>query len=245
MPRVEQDDHRRDEQQVPVAQQQVERAFVRDRLLRRSLAVAAGDDVHTALHPREHRDARHDQHGGRGHERRRTEVDERLREPRTGDRADRAADPQDRKQALALLLAVEVRRERPELGDRRVAEEAHPEEEGEPDRYRRSREDREDHEIGQEEREDEPQQLRSPDALRDLPVRMHHADHQHGLRGAGVELHLGPAVEKDERLAHRLQQVVGAQQEKRREHHRGCGHGLPGLDLREWTEGASEPLSKP
>ena len=50
-----------------------------------------------------------------------------------------------------------------------------------------------------------------PNRSGQLAVEVHDADHQHRLAGAGVELHLGAALKQDQRLAHRLQQVVRGQ----------------------------------
>jgi hypothetical protein len=65
-------------------------------------------------------------------------------------------------------------------------------------------------------------------------------DHQHRLAGARVELHLGAALQEDQRLANCLEQVVRGQQQERRERHQRDERDLVRLDPAEGAERARE-----
>ena len=75
----------------------------------------------------------------------------------------------------------------------------------------------EDDEVRGEEEVDRGDEPLPAHAAGERAVRVDHHDEQQRLPRGGVLLHLGAAVEKDERLARRLEQVVrGQQQEDRR-----------------------------
>ena len=76
---------------------------------------------------------------------------------------------------LPCSSRVDVRGERPELRDDRVAEHADPQEERQADRHVVLRQHREDDEVRDEEQEDDREQLHPPDPARELAVDMHDA----------------------------------------------------------------------
>ena len=198
--------------------------------------------------PLDHDDQRHageqDDDGG-AHQHVRPERHQRFREQAPDHRADRAARADDREQALALFVGVDVRGQRPELGHDRVAEHAHPQEERQADRHVGLRQYREDGEVRDEEQEDDREQLHPPDPARELAVQMHDPDHQHRLAGARVQLHLRAALKQDQRLANRLEQVVGGEEQERRHRHHPGGRGLLGMDLGERPKDGGERVLKP
>ncbi len=170
--------------------------------------------------------------------------DQRSREEAARHGADRAPPSDDREQPLALLGAVDVRGERPELRHHGVTEHADPQEERQADRQGGSRQDREHHEVRGEEQEHDDEQLEAPEPARETAVDVNHAHHQDGLCGPRVKLHLCSALQEDERFADRLEQVIGRQQQKGGQGHEGDGRRLFGMNLGERTKYPGENIGE-
>jgi hypothetical protein len=106
-----------------------------------------------------------------------------------------------------------------------------------PDDHAGPHQDREDDEIGDEEQIDSGDQPLPPDAPGERGVRVDDDDQDQRLARCRVLLHLGSAVEQNQRLARGLEQVVGAEQQEDRAREEGRRDRLCGFDP---AEGADE-----
>ena len=168
-------------------------------------------------------------------------LDQPVRDARAEDRAERGAEADDREQALAFRLVVDDVGERPELRDDHQDEDADPDEERDGERHAHLRQEVEHHQARREERRHGVDEAHARTA-RDQPgvERDDKRQHDH-LAGRHVGLELGRPLAEDERLAHRLEDVIRHQDEEhvqRQEHRRET---LAGVDV---GKNAEEPIER-
>jgi hypothetical protein len=102
---------------------------------------------------------------------------------------------------------------------------------------------REEDEIDDEARIDDGDERETADAPSDGTINAGYDDEQNGLPGRRVGLHLSPAVQQDERLSRRLEQIVRSQDQKDGQPQHGCAEGLLGLHLGERAQERSEQVA--
>jgi hypothetical protein len=163
-------------------------------------------------------------------------VDQAIGNPRSDHRPERCPETDDRKEALAFILRIHVVGERPELGDDHQVEDADPDEEDDCQRDLHLGERIEEEQTRQEEHRDEVDQPH-PRELRDQPaVQRHHERQQHHLGGGHIRLQLGRSFPQDERLPHRLQDVVRHQDQEDVQRQQQRGRAFTGVHVGEHAE---------
>ena len=167
-------------------------------------------------------------------------LDQPVGYPRARHRAERGAEADDHEQALALFLGVDVVGEGPELRDDHQAEDADPDEEHDGERHAKLREDEEDHRARGERHRDDIDQLHAAELRHQPSVERNDESEHHDLTGGQIALELGRALAEDQRLAHRLEDVVGHQDQ---EHVQAEEQGGGRLALADLGEQVQEPLN--
>ena len=253
---VQDDEQDRDEQDVAVAEHERERVALLEGRLGRGGPGRGGDRARAAPVHRhvedegeEQQPRRQVQHQVRAH----VGVEETPGGPGPDRAARGRADPDDGEEPVARVLRVDVVRVRPELGDDRQAEEAHPHVERHADeRHPGVHRDREGEDVRREEERHPDDQLHPVDARREPAVGGHEGHEDEGLAGGGEGLHLGRALDperleelrhlgaQDERLADGLDHVVRDEDQEHVHEHEEGASPLPGVDLGEEPEKAVE-----
>ena len=141
-------------------------------------------------------------------------LDQPVGDARAEHRAERGAKADDREQALALGLVVDDVGERPELRDNHQREDADPDEEGYGERDADLRQKVEHHEARREKRRHDIDEAHARSARDQLGVERHDEGQDDDLSGRHVGLELGRPLPEDERLAHRLEDVVRHQDQE-------------------------------
>jgi len=243
---VEQQQQHADEQQVAVPAHELEPAATVERAgVARGGADRHGRPVPPATDPE--RDEGVEQQHGRRQEHERVHAqrsEQHVRHHPTQDGADRLPEAHDAEQPLALLVRVDVVRERPELGDHHEVEDAHPEEErdmqaGGP----RRREHDEDDQVRDEEQRHAEHEALAVHPTREPRVGGHQEQQQQRLARRDVTLQFRPALGEDERLAHDLDDVVGQEQQEHAQREQQDVRTLPGAHVPERQQQPVEPAA--
>src|SRR6185436_10082433 len=240
---VEQHDERGNQPQIPVGEYQAEAAGSRQRRRRGAtplfVALADAQIDEDARREEQRRDVEDDLW-------RDARVKQTTRDQRAKGRAGGHPDHDDREQAVAGLLAVDVVGEGPELRHERHVEDSDPDEEGDAHvRHVRGDGRREQLDGDDEKERDADQQLRAVHARGEPAVKGNGRHQEEGLSRRGVRPNLRAAAQQNQRFAHGLddgvadqeQEDVRQHQERRRafagphlgkERERTVQRGLPG-----------------
>ena len=178
------------------------------------------------------------------HHRERSEAagEQSLGDERSDGRARGGADGDQREQPLALRPRIDLVRVRPELGDRREAEDPHPHEEDEPEVGEPGpAAQEEDLDAAEEEQEHRGQETRAREPLGHPSVKRDIGDEGEGLRRRRVGLQLRAPGEQDQRLARGLQDVIRGQEQEDVQAHQEDGRALAGPHVGEESQRALEP----
>ena len=243
---VQEENEKRDQEEIAVLSQQPEGAAPADALLlspRPRRRVPQSALPFPGVHDPGQREAHEKERSCRQEHRVHAERGDQLSRGPGADRgSSRSAERHERQEALSLFRRVHVVRERPELRDDHHAEDADPDEEGHADRDTRPREEVEGDEARHEEQRhgrDETAPVHTP---REHPVERNEEDQQQRLTRRGIARGLGASAPGDQRLADRLQHVIRRQDEEHVEREQERGRALAGPDLREETQQALERI---
>ena len=125
-----------------------------------------------------------------------------------------AADADHREEPLALRFRVDVVGEGPDLADDEDVEDADPDVEHHAFLRAADAGQVEDHQVGDEEQQQARNQLDADHLGADVAVQRNQEHQQRRLPGAGIGFHVRAAFGQDQRLTHRLEQVIGEQQQE-------------------------------
>ena len=162
------------------------------------------------------------------------------RDARADDGAERRADANQRKQALAALVGVQVVGKRPELRDRGHAEHANPQIEGDADPDAGVHEQREDQQVGGKEQQHPADQPGAIHPRGKRTVGGHEYQHQHGLPRRRVAGGDRAGLAQDQRIAHDLQHGIERQQVEHVGGEQERADAFAGMHLGEDGQGAIE-----